>query len=283
MKRAIRIGLILLFVQRLGLPQGRLTITSGSVPPGEYVLRMSSTAFQSRLSQLRPRNDADLGVKEALGDIGRMLPRATRLRPGANLGVTTFMYERYDSLLTKYEVSGVESIKTIVVLDTASVIVLLVPYQPSAFGTAESARRFLDEIVQWDNFRLGLQVRLVLDPTAKRLAGGGDPTGSSIRWPFEVRSSLIGRQTYLVWTCSKGYFRDVFSPELLDLPERFPPLSERLRSRSKEEVRSMLSALTGEWSLLSQRDDIILRELLRRGISPQEFSTLLVPVRGDIP
>ena len=37
----------------------------------------------------------------------------------------------------------------------------------------------------------------------------------------------------------------------------------------------MLSPLIGPYSLLSRRDDIILRELLHRGMSAKEFSGLL--------
>lgn len=240
-KRAIAIGLFLLSIQQSGLSQGRLFITSKRVPTRNSVVRTPFPAFRAHLSEVRPLSDADLGVKQALGEIERMLSRATRLRLGPNLGVTTFVHEGYDSLLVKYEASGVQSSKTILVFDTASNIVVLIPYQPSAFGTAESARQFIDEIVRWEKFRSDLEVRLVFDLTTKALGGQGFPTASSVRWSCNFQTSLIGRQNYLVWTCSKMLFPDVFSKELLDLPERFPPLSERLRKRTKEEVRSMLS------------------------------------------
>jgi len=280
-KRAITIGLALLSIQQLGLSQGRLFITSKRVPPSRSVAQTPFPAFWGRVSELRPLSGADLGVKQALDEIERMLSRATRLRLGPNLGVTTFVQEGYDSLLTKYERSDVQSNKTIFVSDTGSNIVVLIPYQPSAFATAESARRFIDEIVRWENFRSDLEVRLVFDLTTRALGGEGIPGASSIRWRFWFRTSLIGRQNYLVWSFSKMYFDDVFSEELLGLAERFPPLSERCRNRSKEEVRSMLSQVTGRYSPLSRHDDIILRELLRRGISAQEFSALLVPAGAE--
>ena len=104
-----------------------------------------------------------------------MLSSATRFRLGPNLGVTAFVQDSYDSLLTRYEVSGIESVKSIAVIDRDSIIVVIIPYQPSTFGTLESARQFLDEIVRWEKFRSDLEVPLTLDPIAKRVAGGGFP------------------------------------------------------------------------------------------------------------
>jgi len=83
----------------------------------------------------------------------------------------------------------------------------------------------------------------------------------------------------MLWVYEKVYLPDVFSAEFLALPERFPPLSERLRNRSAGQLRSMLS-VTGEYSRYSRRDDMILRELLRRGLTVEEFGALLIPAHA---
>ncbi len=182
--------------------------------------------------------------------------------------------------MTQYDVSGVESIKSIYVVDTAGHTILLIPYPLTTVSSADNVRGFVNKVVRWEVFPSDLDVGLVFDSTTKPMGGQGISNQSAIRKRFDFQSYVIGGQNYLVWTCAKAYSLTVFSREQLDLQERFPPLVERLRGRSVRDVFAMLS-YTGPWSLFSRREDVIARALLQKGISLQEFMELLLSPRLD--
>jgi hypothetical protein len=278
-------GLFSAFVHGIALSQGHLAISSKSIRPTDSFvysyLGISLSALEFFLSEVHQRPISDLGVKQALKETEALLQRATHFRVESNRGVTTFVLRGSDVLLTRYEVSGVESITSIYVFDWPGDSVLLIPYQPAAVSSADNVRSFINRVVRWEGFQAGLDVSLVFDPATKSLSGYGLST-SAIRRRFDFLSFLIGNQNYLVWRCDKTYFQNVFSPETNYLPERFPPLAERLRTHSTAELLSMLpGAGEAPYSPSSRRNDVIARELLQRGISTDEFTRMLLPVRAS--
>jgi hypothetical protein len=280
MNCALKIGLLSAVVQGAALCQPNLTISRKNISLDGSFLEMSLPAFKSRLSEIHPQRITDSGVKQALSETESMLRRATNFHPESNRGATTFVVRGYDCLLTEYEVSAVQSIKSIYVVDMTRDSVILVPFRSADVSSADEVRALVNRIIEWNAFPADLNVRLAFDPATVLLVGQGISNFSALRPRFDLRSFVIGSQSYLAWTCSKRFFPTVFAPEQIDLPERFPPLAERLRRRSTQDLSTMLLD-PGVKSPFSRRDDLIIRELLQRGISAEEFTGILLPARAD--
>jgi len=137
---------------------------------------------------------------------------------------------------------------------------------------------------------------LNLNPTEFSIDAG--PVSSSVlyfagsttlRSPYElvrdiqIQGSTDGTDWYISMVLPKVYAKSYY-PEPLLIPERFPALSELLASWSFDHIWSEVGT-TGESPLAhmwaKERNSMLIAELVRRGLSVQQFVDLLVS--KDVP
>jgi hypothetical protein len=96
---------------------------------------------------------------------------------------------------------------------------------------------------------------------------------------IHISGGTDGRDWYISMTVPKVYAK-AYYPEPLLVPERFPPLSELLKTWSFDHIRSEVgihgeSPLAHTWA--TERNSMLIAELVRLGLSEQQFVELLVP------
>jgi hypothetical protein len=149
--------------------------------------------------------------------------------------------------------------------------------------SAEDLLSFLKKVIAFE------APPLHLNPLGLTLSAG--PASSTIlffsaeyvRSSYDLRNIFVSGGTdglgwYLAVTVPKQEARSFYPPPLL-IPERFPPLSELLKTWSLEHIWSEVGAHANtplSELLANQRNHMLVAELARRGLSEQQFVDLLV-------
>jgi hypothetical protein len=152
--------------------------------------------------------------------------------------------------------------------------------------TADGLISFLQELIVFQEPPLKLspgEFSIDAGPVSSTVLYFGGRT--STRSPYalvrdlNISGGTDGRDWYISMIVPKVYAR-AYYPEPLLIPERFPPLSGLLKTWSFDHIWSEVgvygeSPLAHMWA--RERNSMLTAELVRRGLSEQQFVELLVP------
>jgi len=141
----------------------------------------------------------------------------------------------------------------------------------------EDVEAFLSKLVVWrkppNNIMPGgFEVRLLIDDRPIK-AFFGDITTLSVIWlrNMEINAAALGENEWLVTVKMGKGFTSTYYPIAPFVPERFPPLAELVQSWSFERISSEL----GKATYPQFRDDVLVTEVIRRGLSEEQFVALI--------
>jgi hypothetical protein len=150
---------------------------------------------------------------------------------------------------------------------------------------ADGLVSFLRELIIFDEPPLKLnagELSIDVDPVSSTVLYFTGRTSSrspySLARDLQVSASTDERDWYISVIVPKVYAKSYY-PEPLLIPERFPPLSELLKSWSFDHIWSEVgvhgvSLVADLWA--DRRDQQLIAELFRRGLSQPQFVDLLV-------
>ncbi len=95
------------------------------------------------------------------------------------------------------------------------------------------------------------------------------PSAILKEFQFLVVAYRRATRTYIAFWGGKQLAGQVYSPGMISVPERFPPLSVRLPQWGTDSIIEQLGKGT------RQRDELLLQELIQRGMTHQQFQAVM--------
>jgi hypothetical protein len=231
------------------------------------------------LMKLRPAES----VPESVRTVLRMSERAARMAlaipAGRLIGVLPVTGSGQDILFAGWSLDDAAGPTTLAVWDTTYYTAFLFIWNRMPFANAHDAELFTQRILPAEDFLSRLRVRMLWDGTRSKLFAEGEPTTFPYRAPIQILGVPAQPSSYVYALVvgkrllGRAYDTGGQVPTLY-VPERFPPLNERVGTWTKERLIAELD--NGFSTVATNRDEILLTELLGRGLSADEFRQLFV-------
>lgn len=221
---------------------------------------------------------SDAVVSAALDADERHMKSIFQEQWGLLAGVSTKEYGKEDILLAKWSGSpGDPAVRSVVLWDAPQFNMTIVQCDPTVLVSADGVRSFLGRFLKFTGSPLGevsVDFRILGKPSVPGIVGVGwvnytrSPERALPGYEFELSAYHLGRDAYFVFRTGKKLIGGVYSSDMVFISERFPPLRERIRQFDKKELVARLGATP-------EQDAILIRALLERGLSEDEFQLLL--------
>jgi hypothetical protein len=188
-------------------------------------------------------------------------------------GYYTFTDPTGDTLVARWDNSNTGSQeKAIWLWDGPSSIAFVLQINPTLLASSGAFVQYCENLIVWDTYPVKLtSLQLYFSAPAgseQRVIGKGKHAEQELglfKWWLEGISSQ--GEAYVVVGASKPFFGNKYAREAL-VPERFPPLKDRLKSLPRNTLFDEMGKGYRAGRLVtypSQRDKVLLAELLSRG------------------
>jgi hypothetical protein len=206
---------------------------------------------------------------------------------GDLVGVTTFSNQEGDVFAARWKTSSgiAESgITEITVWDAPEYNFFILDCTQQMFESQSAAKASVKRILQWKRKYPYLpSVRITYGHVNDRLRLGGTgflAPGYEFGSEFDILAIEDSTGISLVFKIAKAPFAFFYPDESVYVPERFPPLRERIATWSRNQILSEIGRMWSERGSIQaypNRDRILIREALVRGVSESELQAILLP------
>jgi hypothetical protein len=231
------------------------------------------------LLKLRPAESEPDSVRAVLRMSDRAARMALTVSPGRLIGVFPITDGGKDILLAGWSLADPAGPGTLAVWDTPYYTAFLLVWNRVPFASGRDAELFTQRILPTEGFLSRLRLRMFWDAAGSKLYADGEPTTVPNRIPIQILGVPAQPNSYVyALVVGKGLLELAYAGggpvPVLYVPERFPPLAERVGTWTNERLIAELD--NGFSVLATNRDEILLTELLERGLSADEFRQLFV-------
>jgi len=203
------------------------------------------------------------------------------------LRAITYQNDNSDEMLVEWTFKGPATGGTLVLRDTPYRSEYTMRFNGCSCRTREDLSRLLTALVVWTKRPVNLaniNINLPMSyPNSAAFGGAPPPLFSEVGVirDFNLLGWVTDQDLYLRINVGKA-FTESYYPVPPFIPERFPPLTELLQLWSSRRIWGELGRPAGpnkDVDLSEIRDEILITELARRGLSENEFVELLRNVR----
>jgi hypothetical protein len=196
--------------------------------------------------------------------------KTVHLEPGNLSGYYTLETNDGDVLVARWNAAGMKE-RAVWLWDSPMDSVLAIEMDPSIMEAVELSA-YCESLLAWNEGVVGLrEIRLGYAPTvgtSVRVVGDGPHASNSARGGLIWWLAADGNRerAILIISMAKRFSSDDYPLGSYSVPERFPPLRDRLRALGREKLITELERVAYDyvrWAPL-ERNEIILRELLTR-------------------
>lgn len=225
----------------------------------------------------------------------RAIESVLSVKPASLSGISTLTEDGGDVLLSKWATTDTAlAMDGIAVWDSPEFIYFVLRCAPEFFATPQTVLTHLRSLLSWKftgTYLMAIQAWHGKWADGTVLAGGGRvgpgfQTGSQFGWEFTLLAKRRAGAVELVLQFGKVPFRSLYPDESSYVNERFPPLKERViewsRAMILAEIGRTLDA-SGPIQAFQDRDRILIREILKRGLDSQHVEDLLLGVGKTVP
>ncbi len=223
---------------------------------------------------VRPLESEPDSVRRVLRMSERAARMALTIRPGRLIGVLPTTENGQDILFAGWSLDDAAGPSTLAVWDATYFTAFFFVWNRVPFTSARDAELFTQRILPTEDLLSRLRVRMLWDGAKSKLYGDGVGTTIPYRVPVQILGAPVAPSSYVyALVVDKRLLERAYAtgghPGVLYVPERFPPLEERVGAWTKEKLVAELD--NGNSGSAANRDEILLTELLARGLSPDEF------------
>ena len=277
--RGVPLGAISAWLLCAAAAAGQTAITwdfaGGLTPPSGMPLADTPTW----LGRLQPIGPEDAGVKTVLGMSERAAKMAVSLAPSRLLGALTSTVNGGDALFAAWSLDNTSGPRQLAVWDTPRQTAFLLIWNRIPFTNSDEAGAFMKHIVPSSGPFANLHLHTHWDAQAHKFEGYGsnpsiiEPRGNEV----QVFGVPVQDNSYVyALVAGKRLVEQAFytgdPSDFIFVPERFPPLRERIGSWTKERVTAELS--DGNDDFARNRDEILLQEVLSRRLTAADLQQL---------
>jgi hypothetical protein len=202
------------------------------------------------------------------------------------LRAITYRNDNSDEVIVEWTFKGSGTGGTLVLRDTPFLSEYTMRFKDCACRTREDLSGLLTGLVVWAKRPVNLgAININLPASYPNSAFWGSPPQPSseveVIRDFNLRGLVKDQDLYLHINVGKA-FTESYYPVAPFIPERFPPLTELLQLWSSRRIWGELGRPAGpskDVDLSEIRDEVLITELARRGLSEDEFVELLRNVR----
>jgi hypothetical protein len=214
--------------------------------------------------------------KASIGDILRVVP-------GTFLGTTTFEEDGMDVLVAAWDVDDPGRVRRVWVRDEPAFNWLVLDCDASVFASPASIKTFFQQ-VHWgddEHFKVDRLDLAYSYSGGRSVMSGAGSTSPYNHLGVEMEFYAI-REPGMVRLTIKGG-KQLFSKYPHDMryvPERFPPLAERVANWDKRKLLSEIGRmleLPGSIAHSTNRDEILIPEVVSRGLADEDLPVLMMP------
>lgn len=203
------------------------------------------------------------------------------------LRAITYQNDNSDEMIVEWTFKGSGAGGTLVLRDTPFLSEYTMRFKDCACRTREDLSRLLTGLVVWAKRPVNLgAININLPASYPNSAFWGSPPQPSseveVIRDFNLRGWVKDQDLYLHINVGKAFTKSYY-PVPPFIPERFPPLTELLELWSSRRIWGEVGRPAGpskDVDLSEIRDEILITELARRGLSENEFVELLRNVRS---
>jgi hypothetical protein len=241
--------------------------------------------IERRLRSMQPIVNPSTAMREAIAGNSALLAKIFQPRWSELQDVASVLEDDRDVLLAKWKRSGgASAIKSVSVWDEPTFNMFLFEVDSTVLNSPDSVRKLWRELFQLDTPPLNITAidfRLVSVKNSIGIVGMGwvshhrNPRREDLKgYEISLAAYRSDSQAYLCVWIGKKLVPGVFAPSNVFIPERFPPLNERIKSMST-------SALIHEFHDAPERDSVVADELLSRTLTDEEFNQMFYALPGD--
>jgi hypothetical protein len=257
--------------------QGRVTLDFQGTPA--ILVRVPIEQIPTLLTRLHPLDLDGPSVRTAADMSERAARMVLKVSPRQCVGALTLAESAGDTLFGAWKLDDGDGPNTLAVWDTPRYSAFVLIWTRVPFAGGGDAVAFTKSISPPGTVLGSAELRLRWDAVGRRLDGWGTPPLTPRPHGFEIQVlgapagdipyvyEVIVGKSLLARAYTNGEPSDSFL-----VPERFPPLRERLAGWTKGKLLAELS--DGFDDFAANRDEILVQELLRRGLSTVEFQQL---------
>jgi hypothetical protein len=222
-----------------------------------------------------------------LTEVGKSsINRVLAPAPSDLIGITVRKIGEDDALVSAWKTDS-PGFSRIWVLDEPEYNWFVLESDPHQFESPESIRAFWNRTIAWATDGVPLaQVELTMSRGSGRfLLAGTGRINPNYAWGGEVEVYAVRTSTGAVFAlkCGKQLFSG-YPSEARYVPERFPPLAGRIATWKKQDLFDQIGRMkerTGPIRHFANRDSILIAEIVRRGLTDNDFDKLFSPPVGD--
>ena len=194
-------------------------------------------------------------------------------------GVAGLNKDKRDILVTHWTSASSADARNLYIWDTPEYLVFLFEVDSQLMKSPEQVKAFIERLLVWGAQSPLETLSAHLELAASAKSPGLEALGSVtyLRAPaspllkgyeFDLAGYSAQDKHYFCVLTGKRLFPNIFDPTTLFIPERFPPLSERLKPLT-------VNALLKELGEGRERDAVVVDEILSRPLTPEEFHRLV--------
>jgi len=255
--------------------QARITFDLSRPPTPLMAVPLDQT--QAWLGRLRLPESAPNDLRTVLDMSERAARMVLTVAPGPLIGVHAFTMNNEDLLLAAWHLDEASGPSTLAIWDRPYATAFVLIWNRAPFSNAQQVEAFTQNILSDRSYLSNAEILMSWDEKHAELHGSGTPTVVPNREPIQILGAPGPGDTYTyALTVGKRLISAAYytgdPSDFLYVPERFPPLRERVGGWPTEQLIRELEGGTAH--LAANRDGILLRELFRRGLSDGQFRKL---------
>ncbi|MCC6368294.1 MAG: hypothetical protein IT165_32610 [Bryobacterales bacterium] len=264
----------------------RIEVREGDPNPQAKRSESPTRAILERLHSLALRSAQSQWERDHVTGGEKSMRQTLAVTPDALIGMVTISDPTGDVFAAKWTPSAAATglgIDGMAIWDVPEYNYIILTCAERVFDSASTVETFLRRILEWKRVLPVLQSVKVWHgqlPYGMVLVGSGFlAPGFEFGGRFEIGAWLRGHEVDLVLKIDKACFGGLYPEGSSYVPERFPPLKDRIsawpRDRILQEIGKTWQA-AGPMQAYPNRDKILMREALRRGLTSRELETILV-------
>jgi hypothetical protein len=272
--------LLLLAAATGSVSRADMTLHLATASPPEAEEAKQIVATLPRLPMRAPATDWERTLLEA----GQTSSRQVLKNPlGPLLGMTTTTTARGDVLASTYEAGdGAKfGIRGYSLWDEADRTWFIMSVDPKSLSSVASADALIRSTAMWGyGYKVFINVLYAAAPSQTALWGEGDLLYRYRGAAYDIVGLRVGGDAYLLLSVGKLTFKPMYPDDGIYVPERFPRLRDLVPSWTKQRLLSEVGRFWDSGTAMAknnQRDRILIAEIVKRGVSDEDLTRLLLP------
>ncbi len=250
----------------------------------EVIIKDLDHAMAYITGESRYQETLDEHIQKAIDNSRKALEGLFTVRLTKLVGAKVILQDKADILFTEWVAGSNDALtRNIFVWDHPDFELVFFKSSRDSVASKEWLEKFLGNTVASSESPLGIEsVKLQVADSVPDLGVGGlgwveylvRPARITRGYEFRVATIFDEVNAYIVFEIGKRLFTAFSVNSVSSIPERFPPLKDRLAGLRKVDI---IRKLNGN----EERDRVLLGELIRRGLNDKEFNLLMFLVEFD--